>query len=246
MAPCYKWLLKISCQAPSFSATSCSSSFIWAQSRSKLELQTYNQQMLWTSRAAEGDSNPMIPKEELALWNAFLHVPTDTRNLTRTAKLITFPLLRSNTCPARTNKDILVAANINQSPASATQLKCCISVSAQSPADPAATLLTHIQFQQPLNGSSDPNFVSLYLVVSSTMPTQCSALGDICNTSTNFFIQVFITHMGLTLLKGEVGWISFPPGCRNTQILSDLLGLFQNKQMKPVGWAGMEIYSCRV
>lgn len=127
MAPCYKRLLEISCQAPSFSATSCSSSFIWAQSRSKLELQTYNQQMLWASRAAEGDSNPMIPKEELALWNAFLHIPTDTRNLTRTAKLITFPLFRRNTFPVRTNKDILVAANINQSPASAAQLKCCIS-----------------------------------------------------------------------------------------------------------------------
>lgn len=127
MAPCYKWLLKISCQAPSFSATPCSSSFIWAQSRSKLELQTYNQQMSRASRAAEGDSNPMIPKEELALWNAFLHIPTDTRNLTRTAKLITFPLFWRNTCPVRTNKGILVAANINQSPASAMQLKCCIS-----------------------------------------------------------------------------------------------------------------------
>lgn len=117
MAPCYKWLLKISCQTPSLSAAPCSSSFIWAQSRSKLELQTYNQQMLWTSRATESDSNPMIPKEELALWNSSLHIPTDTRNLMRTARLITFPLFRRNTCPARTNKGIWVAATRNQSPA---------------------------------------------------------------------------------------------------------------------------------
>lgn len=104
--------------APSFRTTSCSSSFIWAQSRSKLELQTYNQQM-WTSRAPESALNPMIPKEELALWSIFLYIPTDARNLTKMSKLMTFPLFRRNISSVGTNKGILVTANIKHSPTSA-------------------------------------------------------------------------------------------------------------------------------
>lgn len=143
-APHHKWLLKISCQAPSFSLTRWSSSFILAHSRSKLELQTYNQQMLWTSRASEGDSNPMIPKEELALWNVFLHVPTDSRNLMRTTKLIAFPLFRRNTSALRTNKNILVTANINQNPAPAAHWNA-VSLPDRKPClDFAVTFLTHI------------------------------------------------------------------------------------------------------
>lgn len=166
-----------------FRTTSCSSSFIWAQSRSKLELQTYNQQM-WTSRAPEGASNPMIPKEELALWSVFLHIPTDTRNLTRMTKLITFPLFRRSISSVGTNKGILVTAKIKHSPASAPHWSAASFLTSNSTwiCLPPFSLT----ISEPSNCFLGPNSVSLYLLAA-PCPPSAQLLGTSAKHQENFY-----------------------------------------------------------
>lgn len=184
--------------------------------------------MFWTSRAPEGDSNPMIPKEELALWNVFLHIAANTRKLTRTTELVTFPLFRRNIFPVRTNTDILGTANINQSPASVTHLKCCISVPPQNPSGScwhlshshlileAIKLLLRAKFCLPVPGSS-------------TMPTQSVQLLGTSAKHQHSLLKLLLVRRGYLLLKRR-SWMDVPfPRLLKYSKVVYLLRLFQNK-----------------